>query len=349
MSFILDFKKFILKESETTELPEVREFKDAFENSEWGKILSRDSTIEPKRTGRIYLKTSYLPSKTQIEKRGDNWVYWYSSAGRDYGHKFMPTAELLIRELIYDSIRKGNSSIPRNELDNFLKDHDVSLKVLSDPNVTIEYPRNGQISAYQAIKDHEAGGSGIIQDLSGITSPYLDFLKQEGFTIDADGKDLEITFKLIRLLPGEAQSGLPPFFKDLKEVMERTGAVEMLKSDNYYSGLIFRLKGHAFARIKITASGEGTTVQKGARLDIITLGYSDEGVLIKALDDILRKQIPSELKLLIGRGDKISTDSPLDAIKKETRRFFREGSSVNIPENEKKYLTARLRMTNRVI
>jgi len=90
-------------------------------------------------------------------------------------------------------------------------------------------------------------------------------------------------------------------------------------------------------------------VQKGARLDIITLGYSDEGVLIKALDDILRKQIPSELKLLIGRGDKISTDSPLDAIKKETRRFFREGSSLNIPEDEKKYLTARLRMTNRVI
>ena len=69
MTFILDFKKFTLKESETTELPEVKEFKDAFENSEWGKILSRDSTIEPKRTGRIYLKTSYLPSKTQIEKK----------------------------------------------------------------------------------------------------------------------------------------------------------------------------------------------------------------------------------------------------------------------------------------
>jgi hypothetical protein len=349
MSFILDFKKFILKESETTELPEVREFKDAFENSEWGKILSRSSTIDPKRTGRIYLKTSYLPAKTQIEKRGDTWVYWYSSGGRDYGHKYMPTAELLIRELVYDSIRKGNDSIPRNELDKFLEDHDISLKVLSEPNVTVGYPRNGQISAYQAIKDHEAGGSGIIQDLSGITSPYLDFLKQEGFTIDADGKDLEITFKLIRLLPGEAQSGLPPFFDDLKEVMEKTGAVETLKSDNYYAGLIFRLKGHAFARIKIIASGEGTSVQKGASLDIITLGYSDEGVLIKALDDILRKQIPSELKLLIGRGDKISTDSPLDAIKKETRRFFREGSSLNIPEDEKKYLTARLRMTNRII
>jgi len=349
MSFILDFKKFILKESETTELPEVKEFKDAFENSEWGKILSRDATIEPKRTGRIYLKTSYLPSKTQIEKRGGNWIYWYSSAGRDYGHKYMSTPELLIRELVYDSIRKGNNSIPRNELDKFLEDHDISLKVLREPNVTVGYPRNGQISAYQAIKDHEAGGSGIIHDLSGISSPYLDFLKQEGFTIDADGKDLEITFKLIRLLPGEAQLGLPPFFEDLKEVIEKTGAVEMLKSDNYYAGLIFRLKGHAFGRIKITASGEGTAVQKGARLDIITLGYSDEGELIKALDGILRKQISSELKLLIGRGDKISTDSPLVAIKKETRRFFRESSSLNIPEDEKKYLTARLRMTNRII
>ena len=348
MSFILDFKKFILKESETTELPEVKEFKDAFENSEWGKILSRDSTIEPKRTGRIYLKTSYLPSKTQIEKRGDNWVYWYSSAGRDYGHKYMPTAELLIRELVYDSIRKGNDSIPRNDLDKFLEDHDISLKVLSDPNVTVGYPRNGQISAYQVIKDHEAGESGIIQDLSGISSPYLDFLKQEGFTIDARGKDLEITFKSIGLVPDEAQSGLPPFFKDVKEVMEKSGAVGIFRSDNYV-GLNFRLKNHAFARIKITASGEGTSVQKGASLDIITLGYSDEVMLIKALDDILRKQISSELKLSIGRGDKISTDSPLDAIKRETRRFFKEGSSVDMPEEEKKYLTARLRTINRII
>jgi len=348
MSFILDFKKFILKESETTELPEVREFKDAFENSEWGKILSRGSTIDPKRTGRIYLKTSYLPSKTQIEKKGDNWVYWYSSAGRDYGHKFMPTAELLIRELIYDSIRKGNSSIPRNELDNFLKDHDVSLKVLSDPNVTIEYPRNGQISAYQAIKDHKAEALGIIQDLSGISSPYLDFLKKQGFTVSAEGKDLEITFRLIRLVPGEDQPGLPPFFKDVKEVMEKSGAVEIFRSDNYV-GLIFRLKDRDYFSIKITASGEGTSEQKGAGLNIITLGYSDEGVLIKALDDILRKQISSELKLLIGRDDKISTDSPLDVIKKETRRFFREGSSVNIPGDEKKYLIARLRTTNRII
>ena len=348
MSFILDFKKFILKESETTELPEVREFKDAFENSEWGKILSRDSTIEPKRTGRIYLKTSYLPSKTQIEKRGGNWVYWYSSAGRDYGHKYMPTAELLIRELVYDSIRKGNDSIPRNDLDKFLEDHDISLKVLSDPNVTVGYPRNGQISAYQVIKDHEAGESGIIQDLSGISSPYLDFLKQEGFTIDARGKDLEITFKSIGLVPDEAQSGLPPFFKDVKEVMEKSGAVGIFRSDNYV-GLNFRLKNHAFARIKITASGEGVSVQKGASLDIITLGYSDEVMLIKALDDILRKQISSELKLSIGRGDKISTDSPLDAIKRETRRFFKEGSSVDMPEEEKKYLTARLRSINRII
>ena len=348
MSFILDFKKFTLKESETTELPEVKEFKDAFENSEWGKILSRDSTIEPKRTGRIYLKTSYLPSKTQIEKRGDNWVYWYSSAGRDYGHKYMPTAELLIRELVYDSIRKGNDSIPRNDLDKFLEDHDISLKVLSDPNVTVGYPRNGQISAYQVIKDHEAGESGIIQDLSGISSPYLDFLKQEGFTIDARGKDLEITFKSIGLVPDEAQSGLPPFFKDVKEVMEKSGAVGIFRSDNYV-GLNFRLKNHAFARIKITASGEGTSVQKGASLDIITLGYSDEVMLIKALDDILRKQISSELKLSIGRGDKISTDSPLDAIKRETRRFFKEGSSVDMPEEEKKYLTARLRTINRII
>ena len=348
MSFILDFKKFTLKESETTELPEVKEFKDAFENSGWGKILSRDSTIEPKRTGRIYLKTSYLPSKTQIEKRGGNWVYWYSSAGRDYGHKYMPTAELLIRELVYDSIRKGNDSIPRNELDRFLEDHDISLKVLSDPNVTVGYPRNGQISAYQVIKDHEAGESGIIQDLSGIRSPYLDFLKQEGFTIDVRGKDLEITFKSIGLVPDEAQSGLPPFFKDVKEVMEKSGAVEIFRSDNYV-GLNFRLKNHAFARIKITASGEGTSVQKGASLDIITLGYSDEVMLIKALDDILRKQISSELKLSIGRGDKISTDSPLDAIKRETRRFFKEGSSVDMPEEEKKYLTARLRTINRII
>ena len=348
MSFILDFKKFILKESETTELPEVKEFKDAFENSEWGKILSRDSTIEPKRTGRIYLKTSYLPSKTQIEKKGGNWVYWYSSAGRDYGHKYMPTAELLIRELVYDSIRKGNDSIPRNDLDKFLEDHDISLKVLSDPNVTVGYPRNGQISAYQVIKDHEAGESGIIQDLSGISSPYLDFLKQEGFTIDARGKDLEITFKSIGLVPDEAQSGLPPFFKDVKEVMEKSGAVGIFRSDNYV-GLNFRLKNHAFARIKITASGEGTSVQKGASLDIITLGYSDEVMLIKALDDILRKQISSELKLSIGRGDKISTDSPLDAIKRETRRFFKEGSSVDMPEEEKKYLTARLRTINRII
>ena len=348
MSFILDFKKFTLKESETTELPEVKEFKDAFENSEWGKILSRDSTIEPKRTGRIYLKTSYLPSKTQIEKRGDNWVYWYSSAGRDYGHKYMPTAELLIRELVYDSIRKRNDSIPRNDLDKFLEDHDISLKVLSDPNVTVGYPRNGQISAYQVIKDHEAGESGIIQDLSGISSPYLDFLKQEGFTIDVRGKDLEITFKSIGLVPDEAQSGLPPFFKDVKEVMEKSGAVGIFRSDNYV-GLNFRLKNHAFARIKITASGEGTSVQKGASLDIITLGYSDEVMLIKALDDILRKQISSELKLSIGRGDKISTDSPLDAIKRETRRFFKEGSSVDMPEEEKKYLTARLRTINRII
>ena len=348
MSFILDFKKFTLKESETTELPEVKEFKDAFENSEWGKILGRDSTIEPKRTGRIYLKTSYLPSKTQIEKRGGNWVYWYSSAGRDYGHKYMPTAELLIRELVYDSIRKGNDSIPRNELDRFLEDHDISLKVLSDPNVTVGYPRNGQISAYQVIKDHEAGESGIIQDLSGIRSPYLDFLKQEGFTIDVRGKDLEITFKSIGLVPDEAQSGLPPFFKDVKEVMEKSGAVEIFRSDNYV-GLNFRLKNHAFARIKITASGEGTSVQKGASLDIITLGYSDEVMLTKALDDILRKQISSELKLSIGRGDKISTDSPLDAIKRETRRFFKEGSSVDMPEEEKKYLTARLRTINRII
>ena len=348
MTFILDFKKFTLKESETTELPEVKEFKDAFENSGWGKILSRDSTIEPKRTGRIYLKTSYLPSKTQIEKRGDNWVYWYSSAGRDYGHKYMPTAELLIRELVYDSIRKGNDSIPRNDLDKFLEDHDISLKVLSDPNVTVGYPRNGQISAYQVIKDHEAGESGIIQDLSGISSPYLDFLKQEGFTIDARGKDLEITFKSIGLVPDEAQSGLPPFFKDVKEVMEKSGAVGIFRSDNYV-GLNFRLKNHAFARIKITASGEGTSVQKGASLDIITLGYSDEVMLIKALDDILRKQISSELKLSIGRGDKISTDSPLDAIKRETRRFFKEGSSVDMPEEEKKYLTARLRTINRII
>ena len=348
MSFILDFKKFILKESETTELPEVKEFKDAFENSEWGKILSRDSTIEPKRTGRIYLKTSYLPSKTQIEKKGGNWVYWYSSAGRDYGHKYMPTAELLIRELVYDSIRKGNDSIPRNDLDKFLEDHDISLKVLSDPNVTVGYPRNGQISAYQVIKDHEAGESGIIQDLSGIRSPYLDFLKQEGFTIDVRGKDLEITFKSIGLVPDEAQSGLPPFFKDVKEVMEKSGAVGIFRSDNYV-GLNFRLKNHAFARIKITASGEGTSVQKGASLDIITLGYSDEVMLIKALDDILRKQISSELKLSIGRGDKISTDSPLDAIKRETRRFFKEGSSVDMPEEEKKYLTARLRTINRII
>ena len=348
MSFILDFKKFTLKESETTELPEVKEFKDAFENSEWGKILSRDSTIEPKRTGRIYLKTSYLPSKTQIEKRGGNWVYWYSSAGRDYGHKYMPTAELLIRELVYDSIRKGNDSIPRNDLDKFLEDHDISLKVLSDPNVTVGYPRNGQISAYQVIKDHEAGESGIIQDLSGISSPYLDFLKQEGFTIDVRGKDLEITFKSIGLVPDEAQSGLPPFFKDVKEVMEKSGAVGIFRSDNYV-GLNFRLKNHAFARIKITASGEGVSVQKGASLDIITLGYSDEVMLIKALDDILRKQISSELKLSIGRGDKISTDSPLDAIKRETRRFFKEGSSVDMPEEEKKYLTARLRTINRII
>lgn len=348
MTFILDFKKFTLKESETTELPEVKEFKDAFENSEWGKILSRDSTIEPKRTGRIYLKTSYLPSKTQIEKKGGNWVYWYSSAGRDYGHKYMPTAELLIRELVYDSIRKGNDSIPRNDLDKFLEDHDISLKVLSDPNVTVGYPRNGQISAYQVIKDHEAGESGIIQDLSGISSPYLDFLKQEGFTIDARGKDLEITFKSIGLVPDEAQSGLPPFFKDVKEVMEKSGAVGIFRSDNYV-GLNFRLKNHAFARIKITASGEGTSVQKGASLDIITLGYSDEAMLIKALDDILRKQISSELKLSIGRGDKISTDSPLDAIKRETRRFFKEGSSVDMPEEEKKYLTARLRSINRII
>ena len=348
MSFILDFKKFILKESETMELPEVKEFKDAFENSEWGKILSRDSTIEPKRTGRIYLKTSYLPSKTQIEKRGGNWVYWYSSAGRDYGHKYMPTAELLIRELVYDSIRKGNDSIPRNELDRFLEDHDISLKVLSDPNVTVGYPRNGQISAYQVIKDHEAGESGIIQDLSGIRSPYLDFLKQEGFTIDVRGKDLEITFKSIGLVPDEAQFGLPPFFKDVKEVMEKSGAVEIFRSDNYV-GLNFRLKNHAFARIKITASGEGTSVQKGASLDIITLGYSDEVMLTKSLDDILRKQISSELKLSIGRGDKISTDSPLDAIKRETRRFFKEGSSVDMPEEEKKYLTARLRTINRIM
>ena len=348
MTFILDFKKFTLKESETTELPEVKEFKDAFENSEWGKILSRDSTIEPKRTGRIYLKTSYLPSKTQIEKRGDNWVYWYSSAGRDYGHKYMPTAELLIRELVYDSIRKGNDSIPRNELDRFLEDHDISLKVLSDPNVTVGYPRNGQISAYQVIKDHEAGESGIIQDLSGISSPYLDFLKQEGFTIDARGKDLEITFKSIGLVPDEAQSGLPPFFKDVKEVMERAGSVEIFRSDNYV-GLNFTLKNRAYSRIKITASGEGTSVQKGASLDIITLGYSDEVMLIKALDDILRKQISSELKLSIGRSDKISTDSPLDAIKRETRRFFKEGSSVDMPEEEKKYLTARLRTINRII
>ena len=348
MTFILDFKKFTLKESENTELPEVKEFKDAFENSEWGKILSRTSTIEPKRTGRIYLKTYYLPSKTQIEKKGGNWVYWYSSAGRDYGHKYMPTAELLIRELVYDSIRKGNDSIPRNDLDKFLEDHDISLKVLSDPNVTVGYPRNGQISAYQAIKDHEAGESGIIQDLSGISSPYLDFLKQEGFTIDARGKDLEITFKSIRLVPDEAQSGLPPFFKDVKDVMEKSGAAGIFRSDNYV-GLNFRLKDHAFARIKITASGEGTSVQKGARLDIITLGYSDEVMLIKALDDILRKQISSELKLSIGRGDKISTDSPLDAIKRETRRFFKEGSSVDMPEEEKKYLTARLRAINRII
>ena len=94
---------------------------------------------------KIYLKTSYLPSKTQIEKRGDNWVYWYSSAGRDYGHKYMPTAELLIRELVYDSIRKGNDSIPRNDLDKFLEDHDISLKVLSDPNVTVGYPASPSI------------------------------------------------------------------------------------------------------------------------------------------------------------------------------------------------------------
>ena len=79
------------------------------------------------------------------------------------------------------------------------------------------------------------------------------------------------------------------------------------------------------------------------------LGYSDEVMLIKALDDILRKQISSELKLSIGRGDKISTDSPLDAIKRETRRFFKEGSSVDMPEEEKKYLTARLRTINRII
>ena len=349
MSFILDFKKFILKESETTELPEVKEFKDAFENSEWGKILGRDSTIEPKRTGRIYLKTSYLPSKTQIEKRGGNWVYWYSSAGRDYGHKYMPTAELLIRELVYDSIRKGNDSIPRNDLDKFLEDHDISLKVLSDPNVTVGYPRNGQISAYQVIKDHEAEESGIIQDLSGISSPYLDFLKQEGFIIDSRGKDLEIIFKKISIIPDEDQQGLPPFFRDIKEIIERSGSGQLFR--RAYHPLTFELgrnKGFRF-RVKITALGEGTSIQKGTNLDILTLGYGDKETLIKEIDSVLKKHIPVTLKISIGPSPGSNEEKALALLKKETKRFFKEGSSIDIDGENSRYLTARLRLINRII
>jgi hypothetical protein len=348
MSLILNFKKFILNESEATELPVVREFKDAFENSEWGKILSRSSRIDPKRTGRIYLYAPYLPSRTQIEKKDNSWIYWYTSAGINYGHKHMPTAELLIRELVYDCIRKGNSSIPRNELNNFLKDHDVSLKVLSEPNVTIAYPKVDQISIYQAIKDHTSHESGIIQDLSGVTSPYLDFLKQEGFTINANNKDLEITFSPIVLKPGEYQPGLPPFFKDINEIIEKSRAAEIFRSRDV-SGLNFRFKDRPYSKIKITALGEGTNVQKGTREDIITLGYTDVETLIRSLDDTLRKEISSDLKLSLGRGDKISTGGPLDDIKEETRIFFRDGSRLDIPEEEKKYLIARLRLVNRVI
>lgn len=283
MAFILNFQKFIVNES-ALDLPEVMEFKDAFENSEWGRILSRKATIDPKKTGRIYLKAPYLPSRTQIEKKGGNWVYWYTSAGRDYGYKYMSTADLLIRELVYDCLIKGNRSIPRNELDKFLKDHDIALKVLGATNVTIGYPKEGEISAYQAIKDYVAGESGIISDLSDINTPYLEFLKQEGFTIDGKGKDLEISFNNLSIIPDEDQQGLPPFFKDIKEIIERSRSGQLFRSS--YHPLTFGFGENGRFRVKITALGEGTSVQKGTNLDILTLGYDDEETLIKEIDSV---------------------------------------------------------------
>ena len=349
MALILNFQKFINESA--LDLPEVAEFKDAFENSEWGKILSRKATIDPKKTGRIYLKAPYLPSRTQIEKRGSNWVYWYTSAGRDYGHKYMPTADLLIRELVYDCLRKGNRSIPRNELDKFLEDHDRTLKVLSDANVTIGYPKDGEISAYEAIKGYGAGESGIISDLSDISTPYLEFLKQEGFTIDSRGKYLEISFKDLSIIPGEDQQWLPPFFKDIKEIIERSGSSQLFTRD--YHPLIFEFKKYGYASVRITASGEGTIIQKGTTLDIITLGYVDKETLVKEIDSVLKKHIPTTLKLSIG---KYYTPKPgsneekaLDLLKKETKRFFKEGSSIHIDEKDSRYLGARLRLINKVI
>jgi len=349
MTFIQNFQKFILNES-AMDLPEVIEFKDAFDNSEWGKILSRKATIDPKKTGRIYLKAPYLPSRTQIEKRGGNWVYWYTSAGRDYGHKYMATPDLLIRELVYDSLRKGNSSIPRNELDKFLKNHDDSLKALSDPRVTIGYPREDEISAYQAIRDYGAEETGIVTDLSGISTPYLEFLKQEGFIIDRIGRSLVISFRDLSIIAGEDQQGLPPFFKDIKTILEKSGLGPIF--GNQINRLKFRFKKYGNGEIKITASGEGTVLQKGTRVDILTLGYADEKSLEKEIDSVLKNHISSCLILSkVGdyRSDQNSREKAIDIIKGETKRFFKDGSSINISEEESRYLIARLRLINRII
>jgi len=349
MTLILNFQKFINESA--LNLPEVAEFKDAFENSEWGKILSTATRMDPKKTGRIYLHSHYLPAKTQVEKKNNQWVSWYTSAGRDYGYKYMPSAEVLIRELVYNSIRKGNQSIPRNELESFLNDHGTALKVLSQPNVTVGHPKDGEISAYEAIKGYGAGESGIISDLSDISTPYLEFLKQEGFTVDSKGKDLEISFKDLSIIPVEDQQWLPPFFKDIKEIIERSGSSYLFERPHHH--LIFEFKKYGFAKVKITASGEGTIVQKGTTLDIITLGYTDKEKLTKEIDSVLKKHMPSTLKLSIGKyytaKPGSSEDKALDVLRRETRRFFKEGSSVNIGEEKSRYLIARLRMINKVI
>jgi hypothetical protein len=132
MKNILPYKLF---ESDKALNPDVEEIMSELNKFPYADIFKSWFKLEPKKTGRIYVKGGYLPSVAYFEKfTGGGWYYIYSGAGRYYGQQ-TGTLQTLFLKLMKDSIKKGAPSyLNKKDVDSALSDDEwLAANMNEDP------------------------------------------------------------------------------------------------------------------------------------------------------------------------------------------------------------------------
>ena len=168
MKNVLPYRLF---EAEKALHPSGEEFMSELSKSPYKGILDPWYKFTPRRTGRVSIEGSYLPSQAYFEKKPNgDWYYIFSASGHYYGRQDGDLQDLFGR-IIKDSVKKGAPS--------YLNKKDIET-ILADDEWLFSNLESQPKSIYKKISTKLGGESGIILDFTDLELPVAkDFENME--------------------------------------------------------------------------------------------------------------------------------------------------------------------------